>query len=157
MQHRILKKWMTAFAISVAFASIDPRSPALAADKVKFALPGNSMGYLPLFVAVHRGFFKDEGIDIELPRLIPAMAQNALMSGDVQYHGLADSGLRLAARGAPIKAIFYGADRPMYYLVAQKEIRSVAELKGKRVGVSQFGGTSDLYCAARPQAFRCRA
>ena len=103
------------------------------ADKIKFALPGNSMGYLPLFVAVHRGFFKDEGIDIELPRLIPAMAQNALMSGDVQYHGLADSGLRLAARGAPIKAIFYGADRPMYYLVAQKEIRSVAELKGKRV------------------------
>jgi NitT/TauT family transport system substrate-binding protein len=32
----------------------------------------------------------------------------------------------------------------MYYLVAQKEIGSVAELKGKRVGVSQFGGTSDL-------------
>jgi len=144
VQHRSLKKWMTVFAISVAVASINPRSPALGADKVKFALPGNSMGYLPLFVAVHRGFFKDEGIDIELPRLIPAMAQNALMSGDVQYHGLADSGLRLAARGAPIKAIFYGADRPMYYLVAQKEIRSVAELKGKRVGVSQFGGTSDL-------------
>src|SRR5882724_12528481 len=135
---------MTAFAISIAVASINPRSPALGADKVKFVLPGNSMGYLPLFVAVHRGFFKDEGIDIELPRLIPAMAQNALMSGDVHYHGLADSGLRLAARGAPIKAIFYGADRPMYYLVAQKEIRSVAELKGKRVGVSQFGGTSDL-------------
>ena len=144
MQHRILKKWLTVFAISVAAASINPRSPALGADKVKFALPGNSMGYLPLFVAVHRGFFKDEGIDIELPRLIPAMAQNALMSGDVHYHGLADSGLRLAARGAPIKAIFYGADRPMYYLVAQKEVRSVAELKGKRVGVSQFGGTSDL-------------
>jgi NitT/TauT family transport system substrate-binding protein len=144
VQHRILKKWMTAFAISIAVASINPRSPALGADKVKFALPGNSMGYLPLFVALHRGFFKDEGIDIELPRLIPAMAQNALMSGDVHYHGLADSGLRLAARGAPIKAIFYGADRPMYYLVAQKEIRSVAELKGKRVGVSQFGGTSDL-------------
>ena len=144
MQHRILKKWLTVFAISVAVALINPRSPALGADKVKFALPGNSMGYLPLFVAVHRGFFKDEGIDIELPRLIPAMAQNALMSGDVQYHGLADSGLRLAARGAPIKAIFYGADRPMYYLVAQKEIRSVADLKGKRVGVSQFGGTSDL-------------
>lgn len=119
-------------------------SPVPGADKIKFALPGNSMGYLPLFVAVHKGFFKDEGIDIELPRLIPAMAQNALMSGEVQYHGLADSGLRLAARGAPIKAIFYGADRPMYYLVAQKEIRSVAELKGKKVGVSQFGGTSDL-------------
>src|SRR4029453_10683709 len=58
-------------------------------------------------------------------------------------HALAGSALRLAAPGMPLKAIFYAADRPMYYLVAQKEIRSVAELKGKRVGVSQFGGTSD--------------
>jgi ABC-type nitrate/sulfonate/bicarbonate transport system substrate-binding protein len=137
------QKWLVTFAVIIAVL-LPSQLPALAADKIKFALPGNSMGYLPLFVAVHRGFFKDEGIDIELPRLIPAMAQNALMSGDVQYHGLADSGLRLAAKGAPIKAIFYGADRPMYYLVGQKEIRSVAELKGKKVGVSQFGGTSDL-------------
>ena len=143
MHNQIFNKAVIALIFSV-FALAIPTTSTLGADKVKFALPGNSMGYLPLFVAVHRGFFKDEGIDIELPRLIPAMAQNALMSGDVQYHGLADSGLRLAARGAPIKAIFYGADRPMYYLVAQKEIRSVAELKGKRVGVSQFGGTSDL-------------
>ena len=142
MKQRIQQGFATlAVIITLLLASLPP---TLAADKIKFALPGNSMGYLPLFVAVHRGFFKDEGIDIELPRLIPAMAQNALLSGDVQYHGLADSGLRLAAKGAPIKAIFYGADRPMYYLVGQKEIRSVAELRGKKVGVSQFGGTSDL-------------
>jgi NitT/TauT family transport system substrate-binding protein len=102
------------------------------------------MGYLPLFVAVHRGFFKDEGLEIELPRLVPAMAHNALIAGEAHYHGLADSALRLAARGLPLKAIFYAADRPMYYLVAQREIRSAAELKGKRIGVSQFGGTSDL-------------
>ena len=130
------------FVVTISVLTLETN--ALGAEAIKFALPGNSMGYLPLFVAVHRGFFKDEGLDIELPRLIPAMAQNALLAGEVQYHGLADSGLRLAARGLPLKAIFYGADKPMYYLVAQKEIRSVAELKGKRVGVSQFGGTSDL-------------
>jgi len=137
-------KWLLLFVLFLGVACARLAHDAAAADKIKFALPGNSMGYLPLFVAVHRGFFKDEGIDIELPRLVPAMAQNALLAGEVQYHGLADSGLRLAARGAPIKAIFYGADRPMYYLVAQKEVRSVAELRGKKVGVSQFGGTSDL-------------
>ena len=114
------------------------------AETVKFVLPGNSMGYLPLFVAVHRGFFKDEGLDIELPRLLPSLAHNALIAGEAHYHGLADSGLRLAARGMPLKAIFYAADRPMYYLVVQKEIHSVTELKGKLIGVSQFGGTSDL-------------
>jgi ABC-type nitrate/sulfonate/bicarbonate transport system substrate-binding protein len=137
-------KWLRVFVLFLGVAFARLAHDAAAAEKIKFALPGNSMGYLPLFVAVHRGFFKDEGIDIELPRLVPAIAQNALLAGEVQYHGLADSGLRLAARGAPIKAIFYGADRPMYYLVGQKEIHSVAELKGKKVGVSQFGGTSDL-------------
>ncbi len=142
--HRVVSRGLVIVALvfAVDFSASIPSG--MAADAIKFALPGNSMGYLPLFVAVHRGFFKDEGIDIELPRLRPSIAQNALLAGEVQYHGLADSGLRLAARGLPIKAIFYGADRPMYYLVAQKDIQSVPELKGKRVGVSQFGGTSDL-------------
>jgi len=143
MQNRLCRWLVNLFVVGIA-SYFSLAAPALGEESIKFALPGNSMGYLPLFVAVHRGFFKDEGLDIELPRLIPAMAQNALLAGEVQYHGLADSGLRLAARGLPIKAIFYGADRPMYYLVAQKEIRSVPELRGKRIGVSQFGGTSDL-------------
>ena len=131
-------------AVILALSLSTIAGDASLAETVKFVLPGNSMGYLPLFVAVHRGFFKDEGIDIELPRLLPSLAHNALIAGEAHYHGLADSGLRLAARGLPLKAIFYAADRPMYYLVAQKEIRSVGELKGKRIGVSQFGGTSDL-------------
>lgn len=131
-------------ALLLIFNLLNLASGVSCAETVKVILPGNSMGYLPLFVAIHRGFFKDEGLEIELPRLVPAMAHNALIAGEAHYHGLADSGLRLAARGLPLKAIFYAADRPMYYLVAQKDIRAVPELKGKRIGVSQFGGTSDL-------------
>lgn len=143
MQRRYRRNFLIV-AVILALSLSNVAADVSYAETVKFVLPGNSMGYLPLFVAVHRGFFKDEGIDIELPRLLPSLAHNALIAGEAHYHGLADSGLRLAARGLPLKAIFYAADRPMYYLVAQKEIRSVAELKGKRIGVSQFGGTSDL-------------
>lgn len=131
-------------ALLIALALPLISAPAWGADRVRFALPGNSMGYLPLIVAIHRGFFKEEGIDLELIRIVPTLAHNALLLNEIQYHGLADSGLRLAARGAPLKAIFYGADRPMYYLVGKKDIRTVAELKGKKIGVSTFGGTSDL-------------
>ncbi|HEY3154161.1 MAG TPA: ABC transporter substrate-binding protein [Candidatus Binatia bacterium] len=137
-------RYLVIVIIAFTINFLKPVDNVFSAEIVKFVLPGNSMGYLPLFVAVHRGFFKDEGLEIELPRLVPAMAHNALIAGEAHYHGLADSGLRLAARGLPLKAIFYAADRPMYYLVAQKDIRAVAELKGKRIGVSQFGGTSDL-------------
>jgi ABC-type nitrate/sulfonate/bicarbonate transport system substrate-binding protein len=144
MHRQTRRMWTGTVVFLIALASSTFSAPAPGAERVRFALPGHSMGYLPLIVAIHRGFFNEEGIDLELIRLVPTVAHNALLLNEVQYHGLADSGLRLAARGAPIKAIFYGADRPMYYLVGNKEIRTVAELKGKKIGVSTFGGTSDL-------------
>jgi NitT/TauT family transport system substrate-binding protein len=116
----------------------------LSAETIKLALPAKSMGYLPLFVGLHRGFFKDEGIDVEIPMMLPNIAHNALFSGEIDYHGVADSALRLAARGAPIKAIFFGAIRPNYFLVAKPQIRSVAELQGKYIGVARFGDTIEL-------------
>ncbi len=102
------------------------------------------MGYLPLFVALHRGFFKDENIDLDLPLMLPNIAHNALLSGEIDYHGVADSALRLAAKGAPIKSIFFGTTLPNYFVVAKPSIKTVADLKGKYIGVSRFGGTTDL-------------
>ena len=120
-------------ALALSFAA--PIWPLLSfgADRVKVALPAKSMGYLPLFVAVHKGFFKDEGADIEIPMMLPQLAHSALFSGEVDYHGVADSALRLAAKGAPIRAIFFGVVRPNYFLMAKPQIKSVAELKGKYI------------------------
>ena len=86
------------FLIGFIFAT-GSAARSMAADRVKLALPAKSMGYLPLFIALQRGFFKDEAIDIEIPMMLPQLAHNALMSGEVDYHGAADSALRLAAKG----------------------------------------------------------
>ena len=110
------------------------------------------MGYLPLFVALHRGFLKDENIDLELPAMLPNLAHNALLSGEVEYHGVADSALRLAAKGAPVKSIFFSARLPNYFLMSRPNIKSVAELRGKYVAVSRFGGTTDLAARVALQA-----
>ncbi|HET7007345.1 MAG TPA: ABC transporter substrate-binding protein, partial [Candidatus Binatia bacterium] len=120
------------------------QSHAGAADRVRLALPARSMGYLPLFVASHRGFFKDENIEIETPIMLPQLAHSALLSGDVDYHGVADSALRLAAKGAPIKAIFFGAARPNYFLMSKPQFKSILELRGKYVGIVRFGDTIEL-------------
>jgi NitT/TauT family transport system substrate-binding protein len=128
-------------ACSVVLAGTGPLA---AADRVRLALPAKSMGYLPLYVALQRGFFKDQGIDIEIPMMLPQLAHNALLSGDVDYHGVADSALRLAARGAPLKSIFFGAMRPNYFLMAKPHIKSVGELRGKYIGMVRFGDTVEL-------------
>ena len=131
------------FLIGFIFAT-GSLPPAMAADRIKLALPAKSMGYLPLFIALHRGFFKDEAIDVEIPMMLPQFAHNALMSGEVDYHGAADSALRLAARGAPLKAIFFGAMRPNYFLMAKPQVKSVSELRGKLIGMVRFGDTVEL-------------
>src|SRR5262245_54776476 len=132
--------------ISLVFLGFLLGSPlaASSADRIKLALPAKSMGYLPLFVAVHRGFFKDEGIELDIPMLLPQLAHNALMAGEIDYHGVADSALRLAAKGAPLKSIFFGAARPNYFLMARPHIKSIAELRGKYIGMVRFGDTIEL-------------
>jgi NitT/TauT family transport system substrate-binding protein len=115
-----------------------------AAERIRLALPAKSMGYLPLFAAIHRGLFKDEGIDVEITMMLPQLAHNALLSGDVDYHGVADSALHLAARGAPMKSIFFGARRPNYFLMAKASITSVRQLRGKYIGMVRFGDTIEL-------------
>jgi len=119
-------------------------APLHAVDRVRLALPAKSMGYLPLFVAIHRGFFKDDGIEIETPMMLPQLAHSALLAGDVDYHGVADSALRLAAKGAPIKTIFFGAARPNYFLMAKPQFKSIQELRGKYIGIVRFGDTIEL-------------
>ena len=141
-----VKRVFLAVWLVVVFASLAPFSPSaiFAADRVRLALPAKSMGYLPLFVAIHRGFFKDENIEIETPIMLPQSAHSALLSGDVDYHGVADSALHLAARGAPLKAIFFGAARPNYFLMAKPEAKSIRDLRGKYIGMARFGDTIEL-------------
>ena len=128
----------------IVCAQASPPATLWSEDRVRLALPAKSMGYLPLFVALHRGFFKDEAIDIEIPMMLPQLAHNALLSGDVEFHGVADSALRLAARGAPLKSVFFGARRPNYFLMAKPQIKSVRELRGKYIGMARFGDTIEL-------------
>lgn len=123
-----------------------------AAEKVRLALPSRSMGYLPMFIAQHRGFLKDENLELELPAMLPNIAHNALLSGEVEYHGVADSALRLAAKGAPLKSIFFSARLPNYFVMAKPTIKSVSELRGRMIAVSRFGGTTDLAARVALQA-----
>ena len=138
-----IKRFVT-MTLLVLAACMPANGNTARAERIRLGLPSRSMGYLPLFVALNRGFFKDENIDLDLPLMLPNIAHNALLSGEIDYHGLADSALRLGAKGAPIKSIFFGTTLPNYFLIAKPQIKTVTDLKGRYIGVSRFGGTTDL-------------
>ena len=139
-----IRRIVTMTLLVLASSYLPANSPFAYAERIRLGLPSRSMGYLPLFVALRRGFFKDEAIELDLPLMLPNIAQNALLSGEIDYHGVADSALRLGAKGAPIKSIFFGTTLPNYFVMARPQIKTVADLKGKYIGVSRFGGTTDL-------------
>jgi NitT/TauT family transport system substrate-binding protein len=94
-----------------------------------------------LWVAEKEGFFKKNGIDIKVLKLAGGtQGTQAMLSGGVDI-GYTDptSTVSAIAAGAPLVEIMAITTIMPYYLVGSREVKSVADLKGKRVGSSGLG------------------
>ena len=112
------------------------------ADKVRIGAPGDP-GMLTFPLAQKVGFLKAEGLDAEIITMSGAIAAMALTSGDLGYFaGLGI--LRSIIQGLPFKIVACFRPFPHFVLLSRPEIKSVKELKGKNIGVSNFGGGQDL-------------
>jgi NitT/TauT family transport system substrate-binding protein len=121
-------------------------------EKVTFAIPALDAGFLPLFVAKDRKFFRDEGIEAEIVHIRADVATKALATGDVDYSAAAGSVARAATAGMPLKVILYTTRRPAFFLIAQPSIASVRDLKGQILGVQDFAGGTNYYARSILQA-----
>lgn len=103
------------------------------------------IGFLPLDLAVEKGFFKDHGVDLAVTSFeSKADSRSALIAGKIQ--GIAttiDTQVMSAAAGVDITVPLvldtsYGGDG----LVGKKDISSFKDLKGKSVALDTTGGAS---------------
>ncbi|MBI2991872.1 MAG: ABC transporter substrate-binding protein [Deltaproteobacteria bacterium] len=117
--------------------------PAAAAERVMMATPSRGLFEFPVVVAMRKGYFKDEGLEVRKIQMQPQIGVKALVTGDVDYLLAWGSALRAAVTGVPIKVVAAMAARPLHILIARPEIRSPQELRGKTVGVDSFAGTVD--------------
>src|SRR5919108_1158178 len=116
---------------------------ALRAERITIATPSRGLFEFPVVVGMRKGYFKDEGIDVDKVQMQPAIAVKALISGDIDYLLAWGSSIRAAVTGVPIKAVIGFAGRPLHVLVARPEIKSPKDLKGKIIGVDSVAGTVD--------------
>ncbi len=121
-----------------------PSAPLDAADKVRISVTNPNMSFLPSGVALKKGFFKDEGLDVEIIRMNVPNIITALVTGDIGYTLLFGSVVRGALRGMPMRALASLLDGSTHALVARPEYKSGRELKGKIVGIGNFGGTDEV-------------
>jgi len=116
----------------------------LAADRIRIAVSNPNMPNLTSQMALKRGFFKDENLDAEIIRMNPNVAITALATGDIDYCQLFGAVVGGAVSGLPVRIVeVFLYNWPMT-LIAQPEIKSLKDLKGKTLGISSFGATPDV-------------
>ncbi|MBI2209892.1 MAG: ABC transporter substrate-binding protein [Deltaproteobacteria bacterium] len=122
-------------------------APQAAAQTLKKVCLGNSstnVSFLAVYAAYHRGFYRDEGIDLEIVYMPANLASTAVLSGDVDYNGAVTGVIGAAVRGQPMKVLLFTVARPLLFLMSRKEIKEPRQLVGKKIAGSSPGGTATL-------------
>jgi NitT/TauT family transport system substrate-binding protein len=117
---------------------------AKAADNTKIASTGPGVSTLPLEIASRKGFFRDEGLEVLTITMRTNIAVNALLTRNVDYATPSTSVVKAATAGLPVKLLAVLLGRPDYFLTVRKDIKSVKDLKGKRIAIGSFGAAADL-------------
>ncbi|NOU92031.1 PhnD/SsuA/transferrin family substrate-binding protein [Paenibacillus sp. LMG 31456] len=127
-----------------ASSSSAPAAGGQVMQKIKYSPLTGVSGLVVLFGA-EKGFFKEEGLDVEF--ITTKNAVEALVSKEVDIADMPTTSAIIAAgKGAPIKIVssMFRTKGP-FYLIAAPGINSVEELKGKTVGAGSFGSGLDVY------------
>ncbi|HUK39882.1 MAG TPA: ABC transporter substrate-binding protein [Candidatus Acidoferrales bacterium] len=103
------------------------------------AVSARSLAQVAHYVADQKGYYRDEGLEVRLILMSTPIAAQALIAGNVEFTGVSGGVLPAAVGGAPLRFVFSGFYRPMFWLYARPEIRTILALKGKKVAVSGLG------------------
>jgi NitT/TauT family transport system substrate-binding protein len=113
-------------------------------QRVRFSATGRSFTQLPIRIAQVKGYYRQEGLEVEYIQMAGQLATTSLFGGHVDSTTAFSSAAIGFTRGFDAKGVIVFCDKPTFVLVSRPQIRSVAELKGKKIAVSSFGTSSDL-------------
>jgi ABC-type nitrate/sulfonate/bicarbonate transport system substrate-binding protein len=108
------------------------------------ALANHSVSMTAIYVAKHLGIFESYGYDARVLVLEPRAGIGALLSGDLDCYSAIGSTARAALRGAPVRVGLVSLNRSDFILVANKEITSIDQLRGKVIGGYTPQGTVNV-------------
>ena len=121
------------------FLMAPARGLSAAEERVIISYSSRDFSFLPGHVALTKGFFKDEGLEPVMVQMRPPIAAPALTAGEIHYTTTFGSTLNAIMQGVPLKMLAVITEKSPYYIVARPGIKSVAELRGKKIAAQQPG------------------
>jgi NitT/TauT family transport system substrate-binding protein len=147
----LLSVTMLMVSVSIGFSRLDLALVSAAEikpekTKVTVGVSLDSATFLPVYLGIEQGLFKQEGLEVELATfgggsdLIKGVVSGSI---DIGYSGLASLNLGIDA-GQKMK-VFYAGNNPVeFYWDAVPKIKSLADAKGARIGITKYGSSTDF-------------
>jgi len=128
-------------AAALAAAIALPSSAAIAQTKITVGKIVGGIGlHIPSYIAMDKGFFKEEGLDARWIELQGRPMITAGLTGSLDFVPIPSGGANaVLIAGAPLKYIVNQSLKPQYIIVAKAEIKKVEDLKGKTLGYARVG------------------
>lgn len=142
-----MRRWTILISLSIFL--LVPLAPTFSAETalkiINVAVPAVSLLQSPLFVAIDAGAFKKYGMEVRYI-VTGARTIQALVGGSVQFaQGVSSRTVPAAVlAGADAVLIANFSDKLLFTMHSAPEINSLQDLKGKVVGVSGIGGSTDF-------------
>ena len=117
---------------------------AHAEDRVRITYASRSIVSILPFIAVDKGYFKEEALEAQLILTRGTTAIAAAVAGDVEGIHIMGSAIRGIIQGLPMKVLAVYNQRPLFWLATRPELKTFADLKGKTMAVTTIGGSQQL-------------
>jgi ABC-type nitrate/sulfonate/bicarbonate transport system substrate-binding protein len=135
-----------ALSVALMTRTVGAAQPGL--EAVRIGIPGKLVDFAPFFVGIKTGIYRSEGLEPLFIVMRSGIIIPALLSGDLDYTTLYQSALRSAISGLPVRVIATLITKQSFFLFAQRDIRRVQDLRGKRIAISGFASSTDASARA---------
>ena len=147
------RTWLVLIALFLHLPNVS------AAERLRVAYSSISAAYTGIWVAQDTGLFGKEGLDNQIIFIGSAtqLAQ-VLVAGDVDIASLGGGPVMAASlSGADLKIIGNNVNKLIFSIHAKPEIKSIEDLRGKRIAVSRFGSSADIAARTALRKFKMDA
>jgi NitT/TauT family transport system substrate-binding protein len=153
-----MRRFPVLFSIFLAVFSLNcgaqAAPPKLEKEKIVIAVGGkNLFYYLPLTIAEQRGFFKDEGLDVEVPDFAGgSKSLQALMGGSADVvSGAYEHTITMQTKNLHIREFVVQGRAPQIVFAVSTQTmpdyKELSDLKGKKIGVTAPGSSTSMMAA----------
>lgn len=129
---------------AIFFSQLFVASPAAAQNKVRLNWGAISGVMGALWTAQEEGLYKKHGLDVEFIHIAStSKAIQAMLAGEIHYTTAdALNSIQAVAAGADLVMFCKGINRFVFSIMAKPELKRLADLKGKKIGITRIGSST---------------